>query len=93
MRRTRHQESVMAAPLLTPNDVAELCQISPKTVMRAIRSGRLSAARLGKRGAFRIAPDDVDAWVAASRLTTSPVREERVRPRGHLRVDDDMDAL
>ena len=42
----------MPAPLLTPNDVAELCQISTKTVLRAIRSGRLAAARLGLRGAF-----------------------------------------
>ena len=83
----------MAAPLLTPNDVADLCQISPKTVIRAIRSGRLAAARLGRRGASRLAPDDVDAWVAASRLAPSPMREGRVRPRGHLRVGDEMDAL
>jgi len=40
----------MATPLLTPNDVADLCQISPKTVMRAIRSGRLAATR-GATGA------------------------------------------
>jgi len=38
----------MAAPLLTPNDVADLCQINPKTVIRAIRSGRLAAARLAR---------------------------------------------
>jgi len=83
----------MATPLLTPNDVADLCQISPKTVMRAIRSGRLAATRLGKRGAFRISPDDVDAWIEESRLTTSPVREGRIPPRGHLWLDDEMDAL
>jgi excisionase family DNA binding protein len=81
----------MAAPLLTPNDVAELCQISTRTVMRAICSGRLTAARLGKRGAFRIAADDVDAWIAASRLTSSPAWEGPVRPRGHLHVDEAMD--
>lgn len=81
----------MAEPLLTPNDVADLCKISPRTVMRAIWSGRLAAARLGKRGAFRIAADDVDAWIAASRLTTSPAWEGPVRPRGHLRVDEEMD--
>ena len=83
----------MATPLLTPNDVADLCQISPKTVMRAIRSGRLAATRLGKRGAFRISPDDVDAWIENCRLTTSPVREGRIRLRGHLLLDDEMDAL
>jgi excisionase family DNA binding protein len=44
----------MTDPLLTASDVAALCQVSPKTVMRAIKSGDLRAARLGKRGAFRI---------------------------------------
>lgn len=80
----------MPAPLLTPSEVATLCQVSPKTVMRAIRNGRLAAARLGKRGAFRIAPDDVDAWLLTTRTTTSQVREGRVRPRGHLQVDEEM---
>src|SRR5215207_2185816 len=46
-----------------------------------------------QRGAFRIAPDDVDAWIAESRLTPSPEREGRIRPRGHLHVDDKMDRL
>jgi excisionase family DNA binding protein len=75
----------MPDPLLTPSDVAALCQISPKTVMRAIQSGRLPAARLGKRGAFRIVPDDVEAWIAASRLVPPPRNGGRELARGHPR--------
>ena len=51
--------------LLTPADVAERCQISTKTVLRAIRSGRLRASRLGERGAYRIRVADLDAWLQA----------------------------
>jgi excisionase family DNA binding protein len=53
-------------PLLTPADVADRCQVSPKTVMRAIRAGRLRAYRLGTRGAYRLRAADVEAWLADS---------------------------
>lgn len=36
-----------------------------KTVLRAIRSGALRAARLGTRGAYRVEPAAVDAGIAA----------------------------
>src|SRR5919108_1453088 len=52
--------------LLRPDDVAELCQVSTKTVLRAIRNGRLRAFRLDARGAYRIRPDDVEAWLRSS---------------------------
>jgi excisionase family DNA binding protein len=80
----------MPYPLLTPSDVAALCQVSPKTVMRAIQSGRLPAARLGKRGAFRIAAEDVEAWVAASRLATPSQSRGREVVRGRLSLSDGM---
>jgi excisionase family DNA binding protein len=56
----------MPEPLLTPAEIAEQCQLSIKTVIRAIRSGRLRACRLGPRGGYRVAPADLDAWIAAS---------------------------
>ena len=49
--------------LLTPSDVAARGQVSAKTVLRAIRAGRLRAYRLGARGTYRIRPSDVDAWL------------------------------
>ena len=54
--------------LLTPADAAERCQVSPKTVIRAIRAGRLRAYRLGARGAYRVRAADVEAWLAESQV-------------------------
>ena len=56
----------MTDRLLTPQDVADRCQISTKTVLRAIRAGRLRACRLGTRGGYRIHPADAEAWIASS---------------------------
>jgi excisionase family DNA binding protein len=81
--------------LLRPDDVAEFCQVSTKTVLRAIRGGRLRAYRLGKRNAYRIRPDDVEAWLQSCPVrgrTRNPVEETVLprppRERGRLIVDD-----
>ncbi len=76
----------MCERLLTVGDVAEMCQVHRKTVMRAIRSGRLRAARLGDRGAYRLRPDDVAQWVAE--CVVAPVAASpRTRRPGVLLVD------
>ncbi len=49
-----------------PQEIAQRCQISTGTVMRAIRSGQLRASRLGSRGAYRVRPEDLDAWIVAT---------------------------
>ena len=49
--------------LLTPGQLAEHVQVSSKTVLRAIARGELRAVQIGRRGAWRICPDDVDAWL------------------------------
>ena len=64
----------MPERLLTPAEIAEQCQLSTKTVIRAIRSGRLRACRLGTRGGYRVARADLDAWIAAN------VVEPRMHP-------------
>ena len=51
--------------MLTPSEVADCCQLSTKTVLRAIRRGDLRASQLGSCRAFRIRAEDVDAWIAA----------------------------
>ena len=58
--------------LLTPGEVAELCQLSTKTVLRAIHGGRLRASRLGERAAFRVRLADVEAWIEASVVPMPP---------------------
>src|SRR5919108_6611435 len=83
--------------LLRPDDVAELCQVSTKTVLRAIRGGRLRAYRLGARGAYRIRPDDVEAWLQSCPVrgrTRQPVEEAVLPPqpreRGRLTLDGEV---
>jgi excisionase family DNA binding protein len=55
MQKTRPEQ------LLTIEDVAELFQVSPKTVRRWILAGELAAAKLGNQ--WRIRPRDVDLFI------------------------------
>ena len=50
-------------PLLTPAQAGERCRICAKTVLRAIHAGRLRAYRLGEKAAYRIAIEDLEAWI------------------------------
>jgi excisionase family DNA binding protein len=48
--------------------IADLCEVSPNTVYRAIESGDLAAVKFGKgRGALRVSGQAVNAWL--ERLT------------------------
>jgi len=62
--------------LVTPGDVAERCQISAKSVLRAIHRGQLRAYRLGERGAYRLCERDVDAWLEQAVVAPSARRQE-----------------
>ena len=55
----------MLERLLTSSDVADRCQVSTKTVLRAIHRGRLRASRLGEQGAYRIREADAESWIEA----------------------------
>lgn len=95
-----HTRSRQRSPLpwlLRPGDVAELCQVSTKTVLRAIRNGRLRAYRLGARAAYRIRPDDVEVWLQSCPVrhrVSEPVEEavlpRQPRERGRLVLDGEM---
>jgi len=63
--------------LLTTAEVAARVRKHPKTVERAIRDGRLHAARLSgtDRGPYGVAPEWIDEWIFGA--VTS-----RRRPRG-----------
>ena len=85
--------------LLTPGDVAAPCQISAKSVLRAIHRGQLRAYRLGERGAYRLRERDVDAWLeqaivapATPSKLLSPAAPVVTGPviAGRLRLTPDM---
>jgi excisionase family DNA binding protein len=65
--------------LLTPGEVevAELCRLSTKTVLRAIHAGRLRASRLGERTAFRVRLADVESWIELSVVPPPPAPEHK----------------
>jgi excisionase family DNA binding protein len=59
--------------ILTVDQVADLVQLSPRTVMRAIHTGDLEASQLTQgRGGWRVREDAIDDWLAA--------RSNRSRP-------------
>lgn len=78
--------------LLTPEQVAETCSVSVRTVMRAIEADELRASQLARRGCWRIAPDDVVAWIelranrpraergSAERATPAPIAPSAAAP-------------
>lgn len=70
----------MGDSLMTVREVAERCRVHAKTVMRAIARGELRAVRLGERGAYRIRPTDLEAWLD----------ERAVRPARFARVGQEQ---
>jgi hypothetical protein len=50
--------------VLTVEQVADMVQLSTKTVLRAIACGDLEASQLARRGAWRIDPDASPRWMA-----------------------------
>ena len=88
----------MLERLLTPNDVADRCQVSTKTVLRAIHRGRLRASRLGEHGAYRIRESDAERWiedcvlevVARPKADAPPDRVAEPGANGRLVLTPDM---
>lgn len=87
--------------LLTIDQVAERCQVSTKTVKRAIDAGDLRASQLAERGCWRIYEADVDEWIEARAnrpreprglaTATKPIHPERVAaPRRRASHGDDL---
>ena len=90
-------------PLLTPAQAGERCRICAKTVLRAIHAGRLRAYRLGEKAAYRIAIEDLEAWIEqsvvaptapapAARPTTLPLRVDEQPSVGRLTLTPEMGA-
>lgn len=80
---------------LTPEDVAEMVELSVKSVTRAIAAGDLEASQLTRRGGWRIRPAAVERWMEAR--SNARVRR-KMRPaaaiarggRGRLVVTEGM---
>jgi excisionase family DNA binding protein len=80
--------------LLTPDQVADLLQVSRLTVYRFITAGRLPSIRIGRR--LRIRSRDVDRWLrheavrgrSAAGGLRDRLSDRKPRPRrSHERAD------
>ncbi len=70
----------MTKEVLTPQEVAEYLQLSPDTVYRYIREGRLVASKLGRQ--YRIPKKNVELFL----LATSTAGDARMRTFSRERV-------
>jgi excisionase family DNA binding protein len=91
----------MTEQLLTVAQVANVCQCSTRTVMRAIDAGDLRASQLASRGVWRITAADIDSWLelranrprADRHIVSVPPQRSRSGPRAPRLSDlitDDM---
>ena len=68
------------APLLRPNDVAQLLSVSRAWVYEAARIGRIPSFRLGgDDGPLRFVAEDIEQWLAEARGSWLPGRTSRSR--------------
>lgn len=65
------------AELLTPAEAARRAGVHAETIRRAIRSGALSASRVGR--SLRVSPEDLDAWLRPEPASRSVRRARRRR--------------
>jgi excisionase family DNA binding protein len=63
--------SVSVIAWLDVNGAAARVLVSPATIVREARSGRLVGYKVGGRKCWRFRPEDVDAWLMRSPM---PVR-------------------
>jgi len=72
----------LAKDILTPQEVAKYLQITPDTVYRYIREGKLVASRLGRH--YRIPKENVELFL----LVTSTAGGARMRTFSRQEVED-----
>ena len=87
----KRMDDTSTTVMYKPAEVAARVQVCTRTVMRAIHRGELRASRLGPR-AYRVRPEDIDAWIVATTVLPAPEPESaHVRPvAGELSVTEEM---
>jgi excisionase family DNA binding protein len=56
---------MVGGSLLTVEEVAEWLRVHPQSVRRWLRAGELVGVPIGRGGAYRIRPDDVQSFLDA----------------------------
>lgn len=61
-----------SSPWLTATQAAARAQVGVRIIYKAVRAGRLRAAKLGDRNDLRIHSQWVDAWIAQAATLVNP---------------------
>lgn len=68
----------MASRFLTLADVQEELNVSAAQAYALVRTGELKAMKIGGRGEWRVASDDLDAYISRMyEQTAEQIREQR----------------
>ena len=76
----------MTRDVLTPQEVAEYLQLTPDTIYRYIREGKLVASRMGRQ--YRIPKENVKLFL----LATSVAGDARMRTFSRQQVEEWLEA-
>ena len=63
--------------LLTVFEVAEIMKVSESTVRRLVRSGALTAYKIGQRGQLRVKQEDLEGYLEDQKFRSRGEGEER----------------
>ena len=74
-----NNDVIMSARFLTLSDVAELLNIAPAQVYTLVRTGELSAIKIGARGQWRVEDKALENYIA--RLYSSTAEFVSQNPR------------
>lgn len=66
--------------LLTVPEVAETMKVSESTVRRLIKSGLITAYKVGDRGQLRIKEDEVERYIESQRVRVEHPADQRPAP-------------
>lgn len=84
------KNSLAAPEIMTPEQVAEYLQISPATVYRYIRGGKLVAFHIGPQ--YRISRENLDAFLFATATVPSGLREYSAEDVAQFLEEDEIDS-
>jgi excisionase family DNA binding protein len=84
MEITTTSENPTVVSLLTVKEVADSLHVGPATVYELIARGKLACHRVGGRGAIRVSPEQLRAYLASCESglaeSSEPFRKATPRP-------------
>jgi len=79
----------MEEKFLTTEQVAEILQVHPFTILKFLKDGRLNGIKLGR--VYRIKQSDVETFIE-ERMTNKPKKEKKEIIREEERVEETKDG-